>query len=55
MQARTRWLVMAVLALSAFGLSKVVPAKMGTMKAYVTNSLGDNITVIDLGTLKATG
>jgi YVTN family beta-propeller protein len=55
MQARTRWLVMAVLALSAFGLSKVVPAKMGTMKAYVTNSLGDNITVIDLGSLKATG
>src|ERR1700686_719852 len=55
MQARTRWLVMAVLALSAFGLSKVVPAKMGTVKAYVTNSLGDNITVIDLGSLKATG
>ena len=55
MQARSRWLVMAVLALSAFGLSKVVPAKMGTMKAYVTNSLGDDITMIDLGTLKPIG
>jgi len=55
MHARTRWLVMAVLMLSAFGLSRVVPAKTGTMKAYVTNSLGDDITVIDLGMLKATG
>jgi YVTN family beta-propeller protein len=55
MHARTRWLVIAVLLLSAFGLSKVVPAKMGTMKAYVTNSLGDTITMIDLGTLKVTG
>ena len=55
MHARTRWLVMAVLALTAFGLSKVVPAKTGTTKAYVTNSLGDDITMIDLGTLKATG
>jgi YVTN family beta-propeller protein len=55
MHARTRWLVMAVLMLSAFGLSKVVPAKMGTAKAYVTNSLGDTITMIDLGTLQATG
>jgi len=55
MRARTRWLVMAILAVSAFGLSKVVPAKMGTAKAYVTNSLGDTITMIDLGTLKATG
>lgn len=54
MHARTRWLVMAILAVSAFGLSKVVPAKMGTMKAYVTNSLGDDITVIDLATMKAT-
>jgi YVTN family beta-propeller protein len=54
MNARSRWLVMVILAVSAFGLSKVVPAKMGTMKAYVTNSLGDDITVIDLDTLKAT-
>ena len=55
MRARTRWLVMAVLVLSAFGLSKVVPAKMGTMKAYITNSLSDSITMVDLGTLKVTG
>jgi len=55
MRARTRWLVMVILVVSAFGLSKVAPAKMGTMKAYVTNSLGDDITMIDLGTLKAAG
>jgi YVTN family beta-propeller protein len=55
MSARKRWLVLAVLVVTAFGLSKVVPAKMGTVKAYVTNSLGDNITMIDLATLKATG
>jgi len=54
MRARTRWLAMAILAVSAFGLSKVVPAKMGTMKAFVTNSLADDVTVIDLGTLKTT-
>ncbi len=54
MRARTRWLVMVVLAFSAFGLSKVVPAKTETMNLYVTNSLGDDITVIDLATLKAT-
>jgi YVTN family beta-propeller protein len=55
MRARTRWLVMAVLALSGFGLSKTAPARMGTMKAYVTNSLSDTITMIDLGTLKVSG
>jgi YVTN family beta-propeller protein len=46
---------MAALAISAFGLSKVAPARMGTARAYVTNSLGDDITMIDLGTLKAAG
>jgi len=55
MNARMRWLVLALLVVTAFGLSKVVPAKMGTMKAYVTNSLGDDITMIDLATLKSTG
>jgi len=55
MHARTRWAVMAVLVLTGFGLSKVAPARMGTMRAYVTNSLGDDITMIDLGTLKAAG
>ncbi len=55
MRARTRWVVMAILAVSAFGLSNSVPAKMGTLNAYVTNSLGDSITVIDLSTLKTTG
>src|SRR5579864_9307939 len=55
MLARKRWLVMAALAVTAFGLSKVAPAKMGTTKAYVTNSLGDDITMIDLGTLKSVG
>ncbi len=52
MRAGTRWLVMAILAISAFGLSKVVPAKMGSMKAFVTNSLGDTVTEIDLSTQK---
>jgi len=52
MRAGTRWLVMAILAVSAFGLSKVVPAKMGSMKAFVTNSLADTVTVIDLNTQK---
>jgi hypothetical protein len=33
MRARTRWLVMAAMVLPAVGLSKVVPAKMGTGKA----------------------
>jgi YVTN family beta-propeller protein len=46
---------MAILVLTAFGLSKRAPAKMGTMKVYVTNSLADTITMIDLGTLKVTG
>jgi YVTN family beta-propeller protein len=55
MRARRRWLVLAILVLSAFGLSKVAPAKMATMKAYVTNSLGDTITMIDLNTLKEAG
>jgi len=55
MHPRRRWLVMAIAVLSAFGLSKVIPARTGAMKAYVTNSLGDDITVIDLGTLKARG
>lgn len=55
MRARSQWLVMGVLALSAFGMSQVVPAKTGTLKAYVTNSLGDSVTMIDLGTLKAAG
>src|ERR1700733_15124731 len=56
MRARTRWLVMGgLVVISASGLSKVVPAKMGTMKAYVTNSLGDDITMIDLGTLQPAG
>ena len=52
MRAGTRWLVMAILAVSAFGPSKVIPAKMGSMKAFVTNSLADTVTVIDLSTQK---
>lgn len=53
MHARARWLAMAILVLTAFGLSKVAPARMGTMKVYVTNSLGTTITRIDLATKKA--
>ena len=40
MRARTRWLVMAVLALSAFGLNKVAPAKMGTTKGICHEQSG---------------
>ncbi len=55
MGVRKHWLLIAALAVSAFALSRAVPAKTGTLKAYVTNSLGDDITMIDLGTLQATG
>jgi YVTN family beta-propeller protein len=56
MQTRVRWVMMLVLVLLAIGMSAVVPAKkMGTTNLYVTNSLADDIAVIDLGTLKATG
>ena len=55
MRAFIRWVVLGVLVFAAFGVSRVAPAKMGTMKAFVTNSLADDVTVIDLGTMKATG
>jgi len=55
MKTRTRWLAMFALVLLASGMSKVIPAKKGTMKAYITNSLGDTITMVDLGTLKESG
>jgi YVTN family beta-propeller protein len=55
MRASTRWVILGFFLFAAFGLSRVVPAKMGTMKAFVTNSLNDNVTVIDLAALKATG
>jgi YVTN family beta-propeller protein len=56
MQTRARWVKMLVLVVLAIGIGGVVPArKMGSTKLYVTNSLGDDITVIDLSTLKATG
>src|SRR5258708_5583462 len=55
MKTRARWLTMLALVLLAIAMSKSAPAKMGTMRAYVTNSLGDSITMIDLGTLKVAG
>jgi YVTN family beta-propeller protein len=46
------WLTMWVFVLATSGVSSAQSAKM---KLYVTNSLGDDITVIDLGTLRAVG
>jgi len=47
----------SILVLLAFAASPVIAASggSGAMRLYVTNSLGDDITVIDLGTMKPTG
>jgi YVTN family beta-propeller protein len=55
MRIRARWLGMLSLVLLAIGLSKGVPAKKGATMAYITNSLSDTVTMVDLGTLKTTG
>jgi hypothetical protein len=50
-----RELAIAALLLAALAISTRVPAADSVKpRLYVTNSLGDNITVIDLHTLKAT-
>lgn len=50
-----RWLAIAVLALAAVALSRAVPASGDLARLYVTNSLGNDITVIDLKALKPVG
>jgi YVTN family beta-propeller protein len=55
MRISARWLGMLSLVLLATAMSKGAPAKKGTVTAYITNSLGDTVTMIDLGTLKTTG
>lgn len=48
-----RSLAIALIALSMAGVSQAAPNR--TMRLYVTNSLGDDITVIDLATFKVVG
>jgi YVTN family beta-propeller protein len=50
----TRALVLPIL-LRAAAACSASPAAAGTVKLYVTNSLSDDITVIDLGTLQVVG
>ena len=55
MRAGTRELAVAVLLLAALAIGTSILAATGVKPVlYVTNSLGDDITVIDLHTLKAT-
>jgi YVTN family beta-propeller protein len=55
MRMGARELAVAVLLLGALGVATNMPAADGVKPVlYVTNSLGDDITVIDLHTLKAT-
>jgi YVTN family beta-propeller protein len=49
MWLRVRWLTMSIIALTAVATSSSTDR---TTRLYVTNSLGDNITVIDLKTFK---
>lgn len=52
MRTGIRWLTTLVFALT---LTAVASAQSGSMRLYVTNSLGDDITVIDLETLRVVG
>src|SRR5471030_448597 len=55
MRIGLRGMVVAVALLAALAIATRLPAASSTKPVlYVTNSLGDNITVIDLHTLKAT-
>ena len=49
------WLALWIILLTPAGMSGVPSSTDGTTTLYVTNSLGDNITVIDLRTLKVVG
>jgi YVTN family beta-propeller protein len=55
MGAGGTWLAISALVLAAAGMSPAHSETNGTIKLYVTNSLGDDITVIDLRTLKVVG
>lgn len=55
MRLDVRASVLLVIALAAPLTCDVASAANRTMKLYVSNSLGDDITVIDLGTLEAIG
>lgn len=55
MRLNIRGLAQAAMLLTAAVTYGAVPATAATMKLYVTNSQGDDITVIDLATLRATG
>lgn len=55
MRIRLRRLAIAVLAFTAAWASEGSAGAKGMVKLYVTNSLGDDVTVIDLATLKVVG
>jgi YVTN family beta-propeller protein len=55
MRMGIRWLTISILALLAVAMSRAVPATGDLARLYVTNSLGDDITVIDLGSLQPVG
>lgn len=55
MQTFLKWLAAPALVLLATGMSREISAKKATTNLYITNSLQDDISVIDLGTLKLTG
>lgn len=54
MRTRIRWLAAAILCASLVAWARAASTS-GATKLYVTNSLGDDITVIDLASLKAVG
>lgn len=55
MQVGTKWLAISVLVLAAAGIWQAASPTKGMTRLYVTNSLGDDITVIDLGTFSVVG
>ncbi len=55
MRMHAKWLAMLAVVFLATGMSREISAKKAATILYVTNSLQDNISVIDLGTLQLTG
>jgi YVTN family beta-propeller protein len=55
MRSGVRWLAISVFMLAILGMVKGAAAANATARLYVSNSLGDDITVIDLATLKVVG
>ena len=55
MRAGIHWVTISMVGFTAALLTGASPATTGGTRLYVTNSLGDDITVIDLATLKVVG